>query len=352
MSSGSAGGEPSTRDSHLPVPVARPPADLVELLGQLVRAAFGVAALAGEIALRGVGAVGRDPSRTSQERPVGADAMDATLGLAWTAAAAGGWLAAAAARVGRPVVAVALRPPLVPAAWQPASAVEAATSRWQSQRAGAVDVVAGWAGSMVPDAAELAVGLVDVDRVVEVVLRHVDATRLAADVLARTDVDAVAGAAVAALDIDALVAHVLRRLDLDRLVNQVLTEIDLSQLDLRRVDLTPVIDQVLDQLDLTQLVLQRVDLSQVVDRVLDQLDLTQLVLQRVDLASVAETVIDEVDLPAIVRDSTGSLAAGTVTGIRLQSIDADRAVSRLVDRLLLRGRPRRTSTPQPPDAQP
>ena len=41
----------------------------------------------------------------------------------------------------------------------------------------------------------------------------------------------------------------------------------------------------------------------------------------------------------------GRLASETVRGIRLQSIDADRAVSRFVDRLLLRRGARRTVAP-------
>ena len=115
------------------------------------------------------------------------------------------------------------------------------------------------------------------------------------------------------------------------------------------MDIATLVEQVIAEIDLTALVTQRVDLRAVVDDVLDQLDLTQLVMDRVDLAAVAERVIDDIDLPEIIRESTGSIAYETVRGIRLQSVDADRAVERVVDRILLRRRGRRTQAPQDPD---
>jgi hypothetical protein len=83
---------------------------------------------------------------------------------------------------------------------------------------------------------------------------------------------------------------------------------------------------VLDRVDLTETVLRRVDLVRVVDAVLDQMDLIAL----------ANEIIDGVDLPEIIRDSTGSMASETVKGVRMQGIEADQAVGRAVDRLLLR----------------
>jgi hypothetical protein len=46
--------------------------------------------------------------------------------------------------------------------------------------------------------------------------------------------------------------------------------------------------------------------------------------------------VEGVDLPEIIRDSTGSMVSETVHDVRVQGIEADRAVSRLVDRLLRR----------------
>jgi hypothetical protein len=46
--------------------------------------------------------------------------------------------------------------------------------------------------------------------------------------------------------------------------------------------------------------------------------------------------MDEIDLPEIIRGSTGSMALETMHDVRLQGIEADRAVSRLMDRVLRR----------------
>ena len=71
------------------------------------------------------------------------------------------------------------------------------------------------------------------------------------------------------------------------------------------------------------------------------MDLTQIVMQQVDLVGVAEYVVDAIDLPEIIRDSTGSVASEAVVGLRMQAVDADVVVGRVVDRMLRRGRQRR-----------
>jgi hypothetical protein len=97
----------------------------------------------------------------------------------------------------------------------------------------------------------------------------------------------------------------------------------------------PVVDAMLDQIDLTELVVRRVDL----DRVAAQLDLIEL----------AEYVVDGIDLPRIIRESTGSVASEGIRGVRMQSIEADQAIARFVDRLLLRRGSRRTDSGQSVD---
>ncbi|WP_344146991.1 hypothetical protein [Nocardioides koreensis] len=179
--------------------------------------------------------------------------------------------------------------------------------------------------------------------------------------------------------LDELIAEVVRRVDLDaaarRLdIEAVLDRVDLTATVLYRVDLRTVVREVLDQLDERSIALvvsrvdvdgvaQRLDLDAVakrldvdavaqrldVEAVLDRIDLTSTVLRRVDLKAVvdaalaqvdlvalAEQVIDGVDLPEIIRDSTGSMASETVKGVRMQGIEADQAVGRAMDRLLLR----------------
>jgi hypothetical protein len=119
-----------------------------------------------------------------------------------------------------------------------------------------------------------------------------------------------------------------------------------------------LVDAVLDRFDLTALVAERVDLDAVVthldvDRVVDRVDLTraidrisidevagrvdvQAIVDRLDLVGIAQGVIDELDLPEMVREATGAMSAETVDAIRVRGIDADRLVTRLVDRVLSR----------------
>ena len=99
-----------------------------------------------------------------------------------------------------------------------------------------------------------------------------------------------------------------------------------------------LVNAVLDQIDLTDLVITRVDL----DRVVLHVDV-DAVAARLDLLGLAEYVVDGIDLPKIVRDSTGSVASEGVRGVRMQSIEADEALAKFVDRLILRRRARRTA---------
>ncbi|MGH8869145.1 MAG: hypothetical protein ACRDYU_14280, partial [Actinomycetes bacterium] len=91
----------------------------------------------------------------------------------------------------------------------------------------------------------------------------------------------------------------------------------------------------------------------VVDAVVARVDIDAIaarvdvdaIIARVDLVRLAQEVVEDLDLPAIVRESTGSMASESVRGVRLQSIDADERVNRIVDRVLLRRGPRRTVAP-------
>ena len=78
----------------------------------------------------------------------------------------------------------------------------------------------------------------------------------------------------------------------------------------------------------------------------------EAVIDRLDLAGLVTKVLAEIDLPEIIRESTGSVASDAVRGVRMQTISADDAISRAVDRL----RPRRTRwtavAPSPPASPP
>jgi len=92
-----------------------------------------------------------------------------------------------------------------------------------------------------------------------------------------------------------------------------------------------VVRAVLDRVDLTQLIIERVD----VDRIIAEANLDE-VIDRLPLVDVANYLIDEIDLPQIVRESTGGIASDAVNLLRMQSIDVDQALSRIVDTVLRR----------------
>jgi hypothetical protein len=136
------------------------------------------------------------------------------------------------------------------------------------------------------------------------------------------------------------------------LVEGVLDQLDLTDLVVRRVDLDRVadgldVDAVVARVDLDAAV-ARVDLDAAVARVdLDaavaRVDL-DAVADRLDLIRLAEYVVDGIDLPKIIRESTGSVASEGLRGVRMQSIEADQALAQLIDRVLLRRRPRRADS--------
>jgi hypothetical protein len=123
--------------------------------------------------------------------------------------------------------------------------------------------------------------------------------------------------------------------DLDVLVGDVDLDAVAARIDLDAVAGRLDINAILDRLDLTTVVNERVDINAVAGTI----DVDSII-DRIDLVTLAQDVIAAVDLPEIVRQSSGSLASETVRSVRMQSIEADRAVERLVDRLLARRRPR------------
>jgi hypothetical protein len=110
-----------------------------------------------------------------------------------------------------------------------------------------------------------------------------------------------------------------------------------------------VVERVLAKISLTELVKRHVDVDALVaavdiDAIAARLDI-DAVVSRVDLVSLADEVIEGIDLPEIIRESTGTVASEVVRGVRMQSIDADEAVARVMDRVFLRRRRRATAAP-------
>jgi hypothetical protein len=119
------------------------------------------------------------------------------------------------------------------------------------------------------------------------------------------------------------------------MVLAVLDDLDLTAVVRERVDLNALakeldLDAIVAQVDIEK-ILARVD----VDAVAARLDL-DAVVARIDLIALAQLVVDGIDLPGIIRESTGTMASQAVRDVRLQSLEADEAVSRAAGRWLTR----------------
>jgi hypothetical protein len=181
-------------------------------------------------------------------------------------------------------------------------------------------------------------GLSTID-LTDLVRRHLDLNAVARDldvdpVVERTDVAAV----VDRIDLDAVVS----RIDIDAIVKTVDLDAVLARVDvdavLSRIDL----DEVATRIDLDAIV-QRVDPEAVVARV----DI-EAVVRRLDLAAITREVILAIDLPTIVHQSSGAVSSEAARVVRAEGMNADESVSRFVDRMLRRPRPRAAVTPTPP----
>jgi hypothetical protein len=139
-------------------------------------------------------------------------------------------------------------------------------------------------------------------------------------------VPAIAQMIVDRLDVDGLIEEVdidriLRRVDVDALVSR----IDLDQI-VGRID----IDALASRIDIDAMA-GRID----IDAIMRRVDI-QAIVNQLDLPALTREVIDEVDVGEIIRESTGSITTETVDAIRYQGMNADRFVSRVVDRVLMR----------------
>ena len=85
-----------------------------------------------------------------------------------------------------------------------------------------------------------------------------------------------------------------------------------------------IVEVVVSRLDLTGIVIRHVDLD--------------AVIKEVDVVALVDEVMATIDLPAIIRDSTSSVASETVRSARMTGISADEAISRSIERHLFRRR--------------
>ncbi len=255
------------------------------------------------------------PATVPQLGPEARLALDVAVGAAGVAVGAAVVAVRTVHRVTSPVTRLFWRPPLLATRYQPASLLRGlartgAADREHLRRRAEVmlDV---WT----PVIVALVVERLDLTRLVE---ENVDLD----EIVSTVDLDA----AVARVDLDGAVA----RVDLDRAVALVDIEAILDRVDLNEVAKRLDVDAVVARADLDAAV-SRVDIDAVIDRV--------------DVIGIVEEVLDVIDLPAIIRDSTGSMASETVRGARMTSITADDAISRAVDRALFRRRHKQAPEP-------
>jgi hypothetical protein len=294
---------------------APPPPPVTELLAQAMRIAAGLAVLTTDALIEAVGrTLGSEPEAASElEDEEGPPAA----GLPLLAGAAFGvaletvrWGARALETMGRTaelMIGLAPRPAIVQQPVERAAGVaEGLDARWREQRPRDEEAAAAFLQLLVPQVVDAVLDQVDLN---ELVRERIEVDR----VVDRVDLERV----VARIDLD----EVAGRIDVDRIV---------ERLDMHALVQRLPVDEVADRIDVERIV-SRVDLDAVAGRI----DV-EAIVRRLDLAAIARDVIEEIDLASIIRDAMGSMTTETVGGIRVQSMNADRAISRLVDRVLQR----------------
>ena len=178
-----------------------------------------------------------------------------------------------------------------------------------------------------------------------------DSLDLTALVQQRVDIDALVSivdiaAVVDRMDIDAILRQVdvdgmLRQVDIDAIVSKVDIDAVVRQVDIDAIARQVDIDAIVSQVDIDAIA-KRIDVDAIVERIdvdaiVSRVDIDAIV-RRLDLVALAEEVVNGIDLPEIIRESTGSMASDVVRDARMQSIDADVAIARVVDRIIRRRR--------------
>ncbi len=251
----------------------------------------------------------RDRSEATVARPELLLLLDVAVGVSAQAVTTAGAVRHGVRSVAGPVAEVVLRPPVVARRLQPATWLDGFARRGAVRRGEMVRGLSAALDLLVPAVVVEVVRRLDL---VALVRKYVDLDRIIAEV----DLDS----AVSRVDLDAVVG----RLDMDAVV---------ARLDLNRI--------VRERLDLDGLVAD-VDL----DAAAARLDV-EAIIERVDVVGIARDVIAEIDLPEIIRESSGTMAAETLQGVRMQSMHGDDAISRVVDRLVARKGRGRAATPSP-----
>ena len=270
--------------------------------------------------------------------------LDVALGVAGVTVGAAVVAVRTVHRVTAPVTRLLWHPPLVPTRFHPATVVAdlartGGADREELRRRAEV-LLDAWVPALVAtlverlDLTQLVEDNVDLDQIVSTVDLDAAVARVDIDAaVARVDLDG----AVSLVDLDAVVA----RVDIDAIVDRLDLDAVAARLDVDAVVARADFDAVIDRIDLDA-VAAKLD----VDAVMARADL-DAVIERIDIVGIIGEVLDVIDLPAIIRDSTGSMASETVRGVRMTGINADDALGRIVDRALFRRRhPDASGAPQ------
>lgn len=321
---------------------AAPGPGLDELAEQALRVSLGLASVAAAALTAAIArTLGHGPAATEEtsadeEDSIRTDGLPVLAGAALGLTLESGRLALRTASTlvdgARPWVSFALSPRFVRRrlddAW---TALHTWDDRWQEARPRDEDAATAFVKSLVPEVVDAALDQIDLT---ELVLERVDLERI----IDRVDLDEVAARIDIARILDRVdLDDVVRRVDIQRIIDRVDLPAIIERLPLEEIVARIDVDEIVARLDVEQIV-ERVDLNKVaerldIDAIVARMDLDGI-LARIDLVTIAQYVIDEIDLPEIIRGSTGTMATETVEGIRVQSMNADRLVSRLVDRAL------------------
>ena len=317
---------------------AQPPPPLEQLVEQTLRIAIGMTALASEVLAEAVArTLGREPFAEG-EAPGDEAARQATgvpliagaaIGIALDGARWGARAATTMVRSAELFFSLVTSPGFVQEPLRQAGArLGALDARWREQRPRDEEAAGAFLRLLVPQVVDAALDQIDLN---ELVVERIELDQ----VIDRLDLDRM----IARLDIDAIVS----RIDFDRIIERI---------DVRAIVGRVPVDDVVSRLDIDAIV-AGVDIDRVVSRVdvqsvADRIDLQALV-ERLDLAAIANEVIEEIDLTGIIQEAMGSMTTETVGGIRVQSMNADRAIARLVGRVLGRAGEDETTQTGPPD---
>lgn len=171
----------------------------------------------------------------------------------------------------------------------------------------------------------------------EAIMRRIDIGEIVAqlpleDIIEQVDVNAL----IDRVDIE----HLIGRVAIDKLIEQVDVDALIGRVDVDAIVARVDVDAIIDRVDVERII-ERVDVDAIIDRVdveriIERVDIDKI-MERVDIAKI----MDEVDIAGIVRDSTGTVTGDMVDAGRVTAMRFDRYTARLVDRMLLRRKPRR-----------